>query len=57
MTLREAAEQLGLSLKTVQVQVRRQKLRAEKRGRDYWIVPSEVERYRRESLGKRLSRK
>jgi excisionase family DNA binding protein len=53
MTVREVAERLGLATGTVQVQIRAGKLRAEKRGRDYWVLPSEVERYRAQSLGKR----
>jgi excisionase family DNA binding protein len=54
MTTKEAAERLGLSLGTVQVQIRKGKLRALRRGRDHWILPREVERYRAENLGQAL---
>ena len=54
MTTKEAAERLGLSLGTVQIQIRKGKLRALRRGRDHWILPREVERYRAESLGQAL---
>lgn len=52
MTITEAAEKLGLSHHTVRNQVRAGRLAAEKRGRDYWITPAAVERYRTERLGK-----
>lgn len=53
MTLTEAATSLGLSPATLRVQVRNGKLRAAKKGRDWHVTPAEVERYRRESLGRR----
>lgn len=49
MTLREAADQLGVLPATLRQQIAHGKLRAEKRGRDWWVKPSEVERYRREN--------
>lgn len=52
MILKEAAEQLGRDPETLRIQIAKGKLRAEKRGRDWWVTPGEVERYRRESLGK-----
>lgn len=53
MTLTDAAALLGLSPTTLRVQVRNGKLRATKVGRDWTVTPREVERYRRESLGRR----
>lgn len=53
MTTTEAARALGLSPTTVRRQLERGALRGSKRGRDWWLLPSEVERYRRESLGTR----
>jgi excisionase family DNA binding protein len=53
VTIKEAAERLGVHPRTLQVQVRRGKLHAVKHGRDYWVEPREVERYRAASLGKR----
>jgi len=52
MTLAEAAQALGLKPGTLNVQVRRGRLRAKKLGRDWHVTPAEVERYRREILGK-----
>lgn len=49
MTVKEVAERLGLSPATIRVQLLRGKLRGVKRGRDWWITPKEVERYRRDS--------
>jgi excisionase family DNA binding protein len=51
MTTLEAAERLGLNVGTVRLQIAKGKLRARKVGRDWNVSPSEVERYRRESLG------
>jgi excisionase family DNA binding protein len=48
LTLREAAARLGLSPSTLRVQIGKGKLRAVKRGRDWWLTPRELERYRRE---------
>lgn len=46
MTLREAAERLGLSPVTLRIQAERGTLRARKIGRDWHVTPAEVERYR-----------
>ena len=53
MTLPEAAAVLGLKPSTLRHQIRNAKLTAIKRGRDWWIEAEEVERYARESLGRR----
>lgn len=52
LTLREAAERLGLSPQTLYLQVRRGRLAATKKGREYLVLGSEVERYRDEVQGK-----
>ncbi len=49
MTLNEAARLLGLSPDTLRVQIRNGRLKATKRGRDWWVTKGEVERYERES--------
>lgn len=51
-TLVEAAQELGLDRRTLYLQVQRGRLKAEKRGREYLVLGSEVERYRREVQGK-----
>lgn len=48
VTVNEAAELLGLAPVTLRIQIGKGKLRATKRGRDWWITPKEVERYRQE---------
>ena len=48
MTLKEAAERLGLSHATLRVQIMKGKLKARKIGRDWHVTPREVERYRQE---------
>lgn len=53
MTTKEAAELLGLSPITVRRQIENGAIKATKRGRDWWVTPAEVARYRAESLGKR----
>lgn len=53
MTLHEAAAILGLSPLTLRSQIRNGSLHATKRGRDWWVTPAEVERYRAASLGQR----
>jgi excisionase family DNA binding protein len=50
LTLTEAAALLGLSPITLRVQIRNGKMRASKKGRDWFVTPREVERYRRQSL-------
>ncbi|MDP8224496.1 MAG: helix-turn-helix domain-containing protein [Candidatus Lernaella stagnicola] len=52
-TLKEAADLLGVSPKTLQAQSKKGKIAAVKRGRDLWISADEIERYRREHLGTR----
>jgi excisionase family DNA binding protein len=52
MTTTEAAERLGITSATIRQRIAAGTLRAERRGRDWWITPREVERYRRESLGR-----
>ena len=52
MTLREAAAALGLTTGTLRQQIALDRLRAIKHGRDWWVIPGEVERYRAESLGR-----
>lgn len=56
MTLNEAAALLGLSPDTLRVQVNNGRLKAKKLGPIWTVTPSEVERYRRESLGQRVNR-
>ena len=53
MTTTEAAALLGLSPDTVRRQIENGAIKARKVGRDWHVTPSEVERYRRVSLGKR----
>lgn len=49
MTLKDAAESLGVQAATLRQQIANGKLKATKRGRDWWVTRGEVERYRRES--------
>ena len=46
MTVTEAATALGLSVKTLRQQIKNRKLRASKMGRNWYLSPDEVERYR-----------
>lgn len=48
MTTTEAAAILGITPHTLRQQIAKGKLKADRRGRDYWITPSEVEKYRKE---------
>ena len=52
MTLNEAAALLGVTPATLRQQIAHKRLHATKRGRDWWVTPREVERYRAASLGK-----
>lgn len=52
VTVTEAAQALGLSPRTLQEQINRGRIKATRHGPIWWITESEVERYRRESLGK-----
>lgn len=49
MTLTEAAALLGVTAATLRQQIANGKLRATKRGRDWFVTLREVERYRLES--------
>lgn len=49
MTLPAAAAILGVTAATLRQQIANGKLRATKRGRDWWVTPREVARYQRES--------
>lgn len=49
MTLTEAAALLGVTAATLRQQIARGKLRATKRGRDWWVTAKEVNRYRAQS--------
>jgi len=53
MTIPEAAASLGLAPATLRRQIANGALRAHKIGRDWWVWPEEVEKYRHEHLGKR----
>ncbi len=52
LTLTEAADQLGLAASTLRHQVQAGRLRARLVGKTYVVSEREVERYRREHLGK-----
>lgn len=52
LTLTEAADQLGLAASTLRHQVHAGRLRARLVGKTYVVTPGEIERYRREHLGK-----
>jgi excisionase family DNA binding protein len=52
LTLSEAAEKLGLAASTLRHQVQAGRLRARLVGKTYVVTEREVERYRRERLGK-----
>ena len=52
MTLAEAAASLGVTAGTLRHQIAQGRLKAARRGRDWWVTPGEVERYRRESRGR-----
>ena len=52
VTVTEAAQALGLSPRTLQEQIARGRIKAVRHGPIWWITEAEVDRYRRESLGK-----
>ncbi len=52
MTLREAAEELGVTAGALRVQIHNGRLRGKRVGPIWTIERREVERYRRESLGR-----
>lgn len=49
VTLIEAAATLGVTPDTLRQQIANGKLQAVKHGRDWWVEPAEVERYRLEN--------
>ncbi len=51
MTTTDAGLLLGILPSSVKGLCQRGTIAAEKRGRDWWIAPEEVERYRRERRG------
>ena len=53
MTVTEAAESLGINRSTLLHQIKNGAIKATRVGPIWTITPREVERYRRESLGKR----
>lgn len=53
LSLKQAAERLGISRITLSEQARKGVLHATLIGRSYAVTASEVERYRREHLGQR----
>jgi excisionase family DNA binding protein len=53
VTLIEAAAILQVTAATLRQQIANGKLRARKVGRDWHVTPSEVKRYRVESLGRK----
>ena len=57
MTLAEAADALGLSPDTLRSQIRYGRFVARKVGRDWHTTRAEVERYRRDVLGRAGRRK
>jgi excisionase family DNA binding protein len=56
-TTAEAADRLGIKPRSVVAFIKREILKAEKRGRDYWIEDSEVERYSQERQPQHRPRK
>jgi excisionase family DNA binding protein len=51
VTIDEAAATLGLSPQTLRNQIANGRLEAVKHGRDWWIEPQAIERYRERSRG------
>lgn len=51
-TTPQAAAMLGLKPKTVSRYIKRGLIKAERRGRDYWITESELERFKVERRGR-----
>ena len=47
MTIPEAAKSLGLAPSTLRHQIANKKLRARRMGRNWYVTPEEVERYRK----------
>lgn len=51
VTLKEAATILGVTPDTLRQQIAAGRLKASKRGRDWWVTTREVDRYRSERRG------
>ncbi len=49
LTLAEAAQSLGVAASTLRHQIKLGKMAAHRMGRDWFVTPAEVERYRREN--------
>ncbi len=49
MTLKEAAALLGTTPDNLRGAIKRGAMKSEKHGRDWWVDPKEVERYRQEN--------
>lgn len=49
MTLKEAAASLGVTPDNLRGAIKRGALRAQKLGRDWFVTPKEVERYRKQN--------
>jgi excisionase family DNA binding protein len=56
LTLAQAAERLDLSPATLRSQIRNGRLRGKLVGKTWTVTEGELERYRRDSLGRRRSR-
>lgn len=56
MTLIEAAAELGVTPDNLRAAIRRGALKAEKRGRDWWVEARAVDDYRYDHLRKRVAR-
>jgi excisionase family DNA binding protein len=52
MTTTEAAALLGVQPKTVSRYIKRGLIKAEKRGRDYWITVAELDRFKAARRGR-----
>jgi len=57
MFLAEAAVLLDLTTSTLRHQIRNGRLKAQRRGRDWWVTPAEVARYKAEIKGRSPARK
>ena len=53
LTLTDAAQRLSLTPDTLRQQIRNGSLKASKLGRDWFVSPSEIERYRQDTLGRK----
>jgi excisionase family DNA binding protein len=57
LTTREAADRLGIQPRSVVQLIRRGRIKAEKRGRDYFVEAAEVLRYEQDRLPAHRPRK